>query len=849
MSDEESKRPTPIGGDDGASDPPESDPGDSLFVPGPGDDLGDGGETPSGSAELPILAVRNTVVFPKTVVPLTIGRPKSLAAVQAAMQAKRVLGIVSERPEHADTDDNVDADGVYQVGTWVTIHKMIKIPNGDARVLVQGLSRFRIDSFTAVDPYLRARVDVLDDIEPTPGEDLDALMRSCVSQAEKMIGLSPYLPEELSQAVSTIDDPLHLAYVVASVLKLEVADKQELLELDDVHDKLERVNEAVVRELQVLQIGGKIQSQVATELEKKQKEYFLREQLRAIKEELGEGEDEGGEANELRERLEAADLPEHVLKESLRELSRLEKMHSSSPEYHVIRTYLDWVLAIPWKAKTKDNLDLDNARSVLDEDHHDLEKVKDRLIEYLAVRKLKADHKGPILCFVGPPGVGKTSLGKSIARALGREFQRMSLGGVHDEAEIRGHRRTYVGAMPGRIVQALKRAGSANPVIMLDEVDKVGRDHRGDPSSALLEVLDPEQNSTFRDHYLDLDLDLSRVLFIATANLLDTLQPALRDRMEIIRLPGYATEDKVHIAQNFLLPKQVHEHGIEDVELELEDVCLRTLIAGWTSEAGVRNLERHVATLCRKVATQVAREEEPTRRIEADDLSEYLGPQRVFPEVARRTSVPGVATGLAWTQDGGQVLFVEALKMPGKGDLVLTGQLGEVMQESARTALSHVRSVHAELGIDEKQFKQHDVHVHVPAGAIPKDGPSAGVAIATAIASVFSGRRVMKSVAMTGELTLTGQVLPVGGVREKVLAARRAGIDEVLLPFQVEAEVEEIPAEYREGMQFHYLEKLRDAFERVFVREDDEPNSSAESSGRKRRSRLEPGSVPPPPPA
>ena len=806
MSPEEIRRALAAAGadDDDAGEGPDGAGGESA-----GEE--DGGERgsppPPGPARVPILAVRNTVVFPNTVMPLTIGRAKSLAAVTEAMKGERVLGILTERPEHTRQTDDVTGDGLYEVGTWAVIHKMIRVPTGDAKVLVQGLARFRVKDVVQREPFLLADVDVLEEPPREPAEELDELRRSCVEQAEKVVGLSPYLPEELAQAIRSMDDPLHLAYLIGSVLRMEVEDKQDLLEADSVRDKLEAVTDAVVRELQVLQIGGKIQTQVATELEKKQKEFYLREQLRAIKEELGEG-DEDSELAELRDRLESAGLPEQVLKESLRELGRLEKMHSSSPEYHVIRTYLDWILAVPWGEQSEDDLDLVHAREVLDEDHHDLEKVKDRLIEYLAVRKLKPDTKGPILCLVGPPGVGKTSLGKSVARALGRRFQRLSLGGVHDEADVRGHRRTYVGAMPGRIVQALKRAGTINPVIMLDEIDKVGRDFRGDPSSALLEVLDPEQNHAFHDHYLDLDLDLSRVLFIATANVLDTIQPALRDRMEIIQLPGYATEDKIHIARQYLLPKQKREHGLEDLPLEISDEVLRAIATGWTSEAGVRNLERQIATLCRKLATAVAREEEVADRIVEEDLSDFLGPQRHFAEVAKRTSVPGVATGLAWTQDGGSILFIEALQMPGKGALLLTGQLGDVMQESAKTALSYVRKAHAELGIDQDAFAKADVHVHVPAGAIPKDGPSAGVSMATAIASVFTGRCVRKEVAMTGELTLTGLVLPVGGIREKVLAARRAGVKEIILPRRNEADVQEIPEDYREGLSFHFAERI-----------------------------------------
>jgi ATP-dependent Lon protease len=799
-----------------AAGKPRSESGDKAGAAS-GEQADRGQPPPPGPAQIPLLAVRNTVVFPNTVVPLTIGRPKSLAAVAEAMKGPRVLGIVTERPEHSMKTDDVTGDGLHDIGTWAVIHKMIRVPGGDAKILVQGLSRFRMIELLQREPYLLGSVEVLDDrAASAKTEEIDALMRQCVEQAEKVISLSPYLPEELRQAITSIEDPLHLAYLVGSVIKMDLADKQSILEENDAKAKLEKVTGAVTRELHVLQIGGKIQSQVASELEKKQKEFFLREQLKAIKEELGEG-DEEGDASALREQIEGADLPDYVLKEALRELGRLEKMHSSSPEYHVIRTYLDWILNIPWHVVTDDNLDLVHARKVLDEDHYDLEKVKDRLIEFLAVRKLKPESKGPILCLAGPPGVGKTSLGKSIARALGRKFHRMSLGGIHDEAEVRGHRRTYVGAMPGRVVQALKRSATANPVIMLDEIDKVGRDFRGDPSSALLEVLGPEQNHAFRDHYLDLDLDLSKVLFIATANNLDTIQPALRDRMEILRLPGYTTEDKVRIARQYLIPKQMSENGIGERKLDISDDALRAIATGWTSEAGVRTLERQIATLARKIATKVARGEEVPVAIGPDDLHLYLGPQRIFPEVAKRTSVPGVATGLAWTEDGGQILFIEALKMPGKGSLQLTGQLGEVMQESARTAMSHVRSKFGALGLDPRFHEQFDVHVHVPAGAIPKDGPSAGVTMATAIASVFTGRCVRHDVAMTGEVTLTGQVLPVGGIREKVLAARRAGVRNILLPARNRADVDEIQPEYREGMTFAFADVIEDVWKEALV--------------------------------
>jgi ATP-dependent Lon protease len=650
-----------------------------------------------------------------------------------------------------------------------------------------------------------------DELEPST--ELEALTRNVQSTFTQIIEAIPYLPEELQLAVANIDDPSALSHLIAGALRISTEEKQELLETTDVTRRLRRLSEILTRELEVVQLGSKIQSQVESEIDKGQREYFLRQQLKAIQEELGEEDEQQAEINELRERIEGAGLPEEAEKAAERELSRLEKLPPVAAEYGVIRTYLEWLVDLPWSKETEDNLDIGHAREVLDEDHYDLEEVKDRILEYLAVRKLNPDSPGPILCFVGPPGVGKTSLGRSIAKALGREFERISVGGVRDEAEIRGHRRTYIGALPGTIIRALRDAGTRNPVFMIDEIDKMGADFRGDPSSAMLEVLDPAQNSSFRDHYLDLPFDLSEVLFIATANILDTVPPPLQDRMEVINLAGYTVEEKLHIAKRYLVPRQLRANGLKASQIEFSDSAINAVIDEYTREAGVRNLERTIGTICRKVARQVAEGKAKGKvRISAKRARELLGKRRFFSEQRRRTKDPGVATGLAWTPVGGVVLFVEATAVPGSGKLTITGQLGDVMRESAQAALTWVRRHSQEIAPDlpEDWFANHDIHVHIPAGAVPKDGPSAGIAMATALASLLSNRPVRNDVAMTGEITLTGQVLPIGGLKEKSLAAQRAGIKQVIVPDRNEGDVEEISQQEREGLDFVYADDIGD---------------------------------------
>ncbi len=762
---------------------------------------------------LPILPLKGLVIYPTTIVPLSVDDPKFGAAIDEAMSAGQVIGAAAIRPRgesDADVPDEPQAEDLFTVGSAVQIHRMLKAPDGTIKLLVQGLAKIRVEQYIQLEPFLRARVRVIPERE-TRTREVEALMRSAMGQVQKLIEKAPYLPDELSGAAAAIDDPVRLAYFLASIIRMPVRDKQAILEIEDTAEKLRRVLQVLGRELELLELGGKISSQVQSEMTKAQREFFLREQLKAIQRELGEADERTAEINELRERLEKAKLPEEAQKAADRELKRLERLNPASAEYPVVRTYLEWLADLPWSAFTEDNLDLQRAQQVLDEDHYDLEEVKERIVEYLAVLKLRRDHKGPILCFVGPPGVGKTSLGQSIARALGRKFVRMSLGGMRDEAEIRGHRRTYVGAMPGRIIQSMRNAGSKNPVMMLDEIDKIGADFRGDPASALLEVLDPAQNNTFRDHYLEVPFDLSHVLFIGTANTLDTIHPALLDRMEVIRLSGYTVEEKVHIARRYLIPRQTKEHGLPEGALAIDDEALRHIIAAYTREAGVRNLERQIARIARKVARAVATDGTVRRTITKADLPELLGPERVFPEVALRTARPGVATGLAWTETGGEVLFVEAAKMPGGKNFTLTGSLGTVMQESARAALSLVRSRARELGIDERFFETSDIHIHVPAGATPKDGPSAGVTMVVALASLLTGRPVKPTVAMTGEINLSGLVLPVGGIKEKVLAAKRAGIRTVILPKRNEHDLAEIQDELKAGLEFRPVETVDEA--------------------------------------
>jgi ATP-dependent Lon protease len=763
---------------------------------------------------LPILPLRETVTYPDTLTPLAVGQERSIKLVNDVLSGNRMLAMAASKdPEN----DKPGPDDLYDVGVAGTVARMMRVPDGTLRILVQGSERIRILDYISEQPYLVARVEAMPEVVEESTE-LEALTRNVQSTFSEIIEAIPYLPEELQLAVANLDDPSALSHLIAGALRINTEEKEELLEQVDVTKRLRRLSEILTRELEVVQLGSKIQSQVESEIDKGQREYFLRQQLKAIQEELGEQDEQQVEINELRERLEAAGLPEDAKKAAERELSRLEKLPPVAAEYGVIRTYLEWLVDLPWSKETEDNLDISHAREVLDEDHYDLDEVKDRILEYLAVRKLNPESPGPILCFVGPPGVGKTSLGRSIARALGREFERISVGGVRDEAEIRGHRRTYIGALPGTIIRALRDAGTRNPVFMIDEIDKMGADFRGDPSSAMLEVLDPAQNSTFRDHYLDLPFNLSEVLFIATANILDTVPPALQDRMEVIQLAGYTVEEKLHIARKYLVPRQLEANGLRPSQIGIADPALNAIVDEYTREAGVRNLERQIGTICRKVARQVAEGRTNGKvRVSAKRARDLLGKRRFFSEQRRRTKDPGVATGLAWTPVGGEVLFVEATAVPGSGNLTITGQLGEVMKESAQAALSWVRAHAKELAPDlpDDWFANHDIHVHVPAGAVPKDGPSAGVAMATALASLISNRPVRNDVAMTGEVTLTGQVLPIGGLKEKSLAAQRAGIKHVIVPDRNEGDVDEISAQEREGLEFVYADDIGDVLQKA----------------------------------
>jgi ATP-dependent Lon protease len=758
---------------------------------------------------LPILPLRETVTYPDTLTPLAVGQERSIKLVNDVLSGNRMLAMVASKDPELDAPG---PDDLYGVGVVGTVARMMKVPDGTLRILVQGSERIRILEYVSEQPYLVARIEEMPDVIEASTE-LEALTRNVQATFSEIIEAIPYLPEELQLAVANLDEPSALSHLIAGALRISTEEKQELLETVDVTKRLRRLSEILTRELEVVQLGSKIQSQVESEIDKGQREYFLRQQLKAIQEELGEGDEQQAELNELRERIDQAGLPEEAKKAAERELSRLEKLPPVAAEYGVIRTYLEWLVDLPWSKGTEDNLDIGHARKVLDEDHYDLEEVKDRILEYLAVRKLNPDSPGPILCFAGPPGVGKTSLGRSIAKALGREFERISVGGVRDEAEIRGHRRTYIGALPGTIIRALRDAGTRNPVFMIDEIDKMGADFRGDPSSAMLEVLDPAQNSTFRDHYLDLPFDLSEVLFIATANILDTIPLALQDRMEVIQLAGYTIEEKLHIAKRYLVPRQLSANGLRASQIEFADPALTAIIDEYTREAGVRNLEREIGTICRKVARQVAEGKNQGKvRISAKRARELLGKRRFFSEQRRRTKDPGVATGLAWTPVGGEVLFVEATAVPGSANLTITGQLGDVMRESAQAALTWVRRHAHQLApdVDDDWFAKHDIHVHVPAGAVPKDGPSAGVAMTTALASLISSRPVRNDVAMTGEITLTGQVLPIGGLKEKSLAAQRAGIKQVIVPDRNEGDVEEISEQEREGLEFVYADDIED---------------------------------------
>lgn len=798
---------------------------------------------------LPILPLRDTVLYPLTVFPLAIGQERSLKLVEDINNnnSDRLVGLVAQKNNAVEQAGPSDS---YSIGTVAAVHRLLKAPDGTLRLVVQGLEKFRIVEYTQTEPYLMARIEVIKDNEEKSVE-IEALMRNSVSLFQRLVALVPQIPDELLMTAINIDDPRQLAYLIATSVRMELDERQEILETPDVKAKLQKLNTYLTKELEVLELGRKIQNQVQDELNKTQREYFLREQLRAIQKELGEDDPQTAEINQYRKAIEESKMPLEARREAERELDRLSKLPPVAAEYGMIKTYLDWITGMPWDKSTEAPIDINWAHKVLDEDHYDLEKIKERILEYLAVRKLRNEravkakaaqqtedgvegnktedtddatsgepddgpadgsdnytYHEPILCFVGPPGVGKTSLGQSIARALGRKFTRMSLGGMRDEAEIRGHRRTYIGAMPGRIIQAIRRAESDDPVFMLDEVDKIGSDYRGDPSSALLEVLDPEQNRDFRDHYLDVPFDLSKVMFIATANLLDPIPAPLRDRMEILTLSGYTEEEKVHIAFQHLIPKQLRAHSLTDEDVEFEDLAVRHIIRDYTREAGVRNLEREIATVLRKVTRAIAEGQGEKLMITPDKVREYLGKPRFHYEVAERTQQPGVATGLAFTETGGDILFIEATRMPGAKTLLVTGQLGDVMKESAQAALSYVRSKAADLGIDPAFFEKNDVHIHVPAGATPKDGPSAGITITTAIASLLTGRAVHGDIAMTGEITLRGKVLPIGGVKEKVLAARRAGLKTVLLPRDNDRDLDDLPEELRHDLNFVLVDNI-----------------------------------------
>jgi ATP-dependent Lon protease len=766
---------------------------------------------------LPVLPLRETIPLPDTLTPLAVGQERSIRLVDDVLRGNRMLVMVASRNPEIEAPGPED---LYEVGVVGAIARMIKVPDGTMRVLVQGGQRVHIDRWLRETPYLVAEVSEQPDVVPAADAELEALVRNVRTTFSSIVEGNPYLPEELQLAIANIDDPSALSHLIAGSLRIKPEEKQGLLEEADVARRLRRLVEILARELEVISIGSEIQNQVQSEIDKGQREFVLRQQLDAIRKELGEFDESAAEANELRQQLDAIALPEEVRRQVDRELKRLENLPPQAAEHGIIRTYLEWIASLPWDKSTEDNLDLTHAREVLDEDHYDIEQVKDRILEFLAVRKLKPDARGSILCFIGPPGVGKTSLGRSIARALGRKFERISAGGVRDEAEIRGHRRTYIGALPGTIIRALRDAGSNNPLFMIDEIDKMGADWRGDPSSAMLEVLDPEQNSTFRDHYLDVPFDLSNVMFITTGNTLDTIPGPLRDRMEVIQLAGYTEDEKLEIAKRYLVPRQIERNGLRKSWISFSDKALRVIIRDYTREAGVRNLEREVGTVCRKVARDVAESSNGARPVKKASISEarvreLLGRPRFHSETKRRTRQPGVATGLAWTPVGGDVLFIEATSYPGKGNLTITGQLGDVMKESAQAALSYVRRHHAELapGLGEDWFAEHDIHIHVPAGAIPKDGPSAGVTMATALVSLITARPVRDEVGMTGEMTLTGQVLPIGGLKEKALAAQRTGIATVIAPALNEADVEEIPEHLRRDLTFVFVDHIGEVLE------------------------------------
>ncbi len=769
-----------------------------------------GGPTGEGGpVEVPevlsILPLRNSVLFPGSIIPIDVGRRKSVRLVEEAIsKEKPVIGILTQRD--ARTEDPSEGD-MYTVGCAARILKVIKLAKDNFSVILQGVSRIKVQEYNQQEPFITARVQAVPDPTSTDVE-LDALVMNLRDIFKRVVKLMPEMPKEAGALVESVTEPGQLADLITSNIDIQVDEKQDVLETFDLKARMRTVLQFVSRQLEVLKVREKINTQVQEEMGRNQREYVLRQQLKAIKEELGELDDSSGDLDEFKEKIAEAKMPPDVEKVAMKQFERLKVMQPSSAEYTVTRTYMEWLVELPWSVSTEDKLDIQEARDILNADHYDLEKVKKRILEYLAVRKLKADKKGPILCLLGPPGVGKTSLGRSIAKAMGRKFVRISLGGVRDEAEIRGHRRTYVGSLPGRIIQSLKKAGTNNPIFMLDELDKLGHDFRGDPASALLEVLDPEQNNTFSDHYLEVTFDLSKVMFLATANVIDPIPPALKDRLEILEIPGYTRDEKRNISRQFLVPKQLEEHGLTNENAELTDSGLSEVIDSYTREAGVRNLEREVGSVCRGIAVKIAEGSTAKFVIEAKDVPEYLGPQKYQSEVAERTAEPGVATGLAWTPVGGDILFIEATRMPGKGTMVLTGQLGDVMKESAQAALSYVRANARWLGIEENFLEKHDIHVHIPAGAIPKDGPSAGVTMFTALASMLTGKPVRNDVAMTGEITLRGNVLPVGGIKEKLLAAHRAGIKRVIMPERNEKDMIDVPEQAKNEMEFFFVKKM-----------------------------------------
>ncbi|MEK6682157.1 MAG: endopeptidase La [Nitrospirota bacterium] len=758
--------------------------------------------------KLPLLPVRDIVIFPYMVLPLFVGREMSIKAIEDALAGNRMIMLAAQRSLEVENPEPKD---VYEIGTVGMIMRMLKLPDGRIKILVQGIAKARITEFIQKEPYFLIKLErITEEKPPAVTLEVEALMRNVREQVERMITLGKVIIPDIMVVIENIEDPGRLADIIVSNLGLKVDASQEVLEIINPVARLKKVNEILNKELELLSMQQKIQAEARGEIDKTQREYYLREQLKAIQKELGESDDRAEEVKELKKRIEEAKMPEKVAKEAEKQLKRLERMHPDTAEASTVRTYLEWLVELPWSKMTKDNLDIKAAAKVLNEDHYDLEKIKERILEYLGVRKLKEKMKGPILCFVGPPGVGKTSLGRSIARALGREFVRISLGGIRDEAEIRGHRRTYVGALPGRIIQGIKQADSRNPVFMLDEVDKIGTDYRGDPSAALLEVLDPQQNNAFSDHYLGVPFDLSDVMFITTANIMDPIPAALRDRMEVIELSGYTEEEKMGIARNFLLPRQLEEHGITKDKVAISDVTVRQIVSQYTREAGVRNLEREIANVLRKIAKLIAEGKVKKYKVTPKNLHRYLGVPKFLPEMEQEKDDIGVATGLAWTEAGGDIIYVEATIMKGKGNLTLTGHLGDVMKESAQAALSYVRSKTKSLGIKEDVYSKYDIHIHVPAGAIPKDGPSAGITMATAIASVFTGVPINKDVAMTGEVTLRGRVLPIGGLKEKALAARRFRIKTVILPKRNEKDLEDVPKNVRKNMNFVFVENMDD---------------------------------------